>query len=475
MRTSRRSPLARRLSALAVILAVGILAAGCVTFDGPTTASQTGPGDVGATLRYSIPLCTDSDDDKVCSPHVSSSFNARLVAGILVPIGSVAPPVVTTTLSEPVFVYRQGVGAMHSDLQAFRTMALSADFNSEQAPPSGSTWVAYISESMDIGNGVSLSGTSAIDVQLPLDADGNPPASASRQASITQYLDGPIPPFVTGTDPAPGQTDTLALDCWQDANADGTPEVAACIDEMDPATPASVSLRRLTLTGPSSATVTEAEGTETSVALRLEGPPLPNPTVEITVSITGTGLGAFAPVNIVANVNRPVSIPVTLTATKGAQPGTLTVIASTRNGTKRVAIVPVNVLSDDDGTRPSTTIQARSLTSGKIELSGQATDQNRSAGLTSVKVQAFHGIRNGRCEAWNGRKLVTEACAKSLARWITLPVTIAPATTSIDWRTATPRIAKPGGLWILRARAADGDGLVSRVGTARVKHTVVLP
>lgn len=482
MRTILSTPLARRLQRAALVIATGVLAAGCVAFNGSTTAVQAGTGDVGTTLRYTLSVCsngatsggTGNSAGGSCAPTFSAigiPSSGRMVAAILVPVGSNAPATVTATLSAPATVTRDGVSGVHSDLRAFRALSAAADFNAQTPPPAGSTWVPYITEIVAVGPGVSLSADATIDVIVPADAIGNPVATAARQVSLA---DGGT---YGGSEPAAGETDTLTFDCYVDTNDDGTPDVAPeCADAFDPAAPEAVTFRRLALTGASSATVSEAgDAATTNLTLRLDGVALASPDVTITAAITGAGLSATAPATVTTVLGANVTIPVTLTAARGAQPGNLTVTARTSGGTARVAIVPVNVLpqvvpptilSRDDGTRPGATITARRLANGRIRLAGTATDEFRSAGLTSVKVQAIHGIGRGRCLAWTGRTLVTERCSASLGRWIALPLTLEASTTSVDWSVVTPRAT--AGLWLLRVRSADGDGLVSRVGTARV-------
>jgi hypothetical protein len=315
-----------------------------------------------------------------------------------------------------------------------------------------------------------VTANAAFDVALPLDATGNPPAAYARQVALQAVA---LPPAsgqtypVTGTDPAPGQTDTLGWDCWVDANGDGTPETNECIGTTEPATPAAGTLQRLALTGPSAIAIqAAAAASTTNLVLRLDGGALASPVVTLTAAVTGTGITASVPASATTQNGVDVAVPVTLTAAHGAQPGTLTVTARTSGGVTRTAIVPVNVLAEVDSTRPSTTIQSRRLYSGKLISAGVATDQGFSAGLTGIKIQAIHGIKHGRCIAWTGKTFVREACTRSLKRWVVVPKQLAPGATTFKWRTTTGR-AVPG-LWLMRARSSDAQGFVSRVATARV-------
>ena len=474
LRTARH-----RLVRAGLVLAVGIAAAGCVTFNGATTATQVAAsGDVGTTLRYTVSVCSNGSTGAPGGPCAATfggpGGTRRVVLAVLAPIGSVAPAVVTATLSTPVSVTRAGVAATRSDVQAFRTSSAAADFNADTPPPAGSTWVPYISEPIEVPGGTNLTADASIDIALPIDATGNPPASAARQVSV-RMDSAPV----VGLDPTAGQTDTLTYDCYVDANSDGTAETEVCTGALDPATPQAVAFRRLAITAPAAATVTAGSSASVDATVRLDGPALPTADVTVTASAAGSGLTATAPATATTVSGSDVTVPVTVAANASAQSGTLTVLVRTSNGTERTATVPVTVVAAPappakavDATRPTTTIDARRLANGSLRLSGRATDEHETAGLTEVKVQVVRGLGNKRCLAWNGTRFVRELCSVSVNRWVKLPLSIAPGTTSVDWSATTPK-ATPG-LWLLRARSGDGIW-VSRVATDRVTMNPPLP
>ncbi|MCW2923102.1 MAG: calcium-binding protein [Thermoleophilia bacterium] len=373
----------RPLTKFALLGAVAVLAAGCVTFNGTPTLQQA--GDVAPTLRLDFSVCTNGSTGGAtggpCAPVASnpaSLYTGRTLLAALVPQGSTPPALATATLSDPASVTRGGVAASHTDVRLFRSTSYETQLQAQSPAPAGHVWAGYVSEVVTSTVGTTVTGTGRITVGLPVDADGNATTPTARRLVGLQFVSPFSNATVTGTDPDPdaGQAGTLAVACTP-PNCIGTTSPADGTLEVVP-------VRTLRVTAPATAPSVTAGGSTTApFTVRLEGGALPaGGAVALTASTTASGVTVSAPATVTATPGTDVVATVTVSAVATAPGGAAAVklVAKTADGSTRTATTNVTVTAATPAP-PTTTPSLTQVGTAGVDYLYGGIDNDRLLGL----------------------------------------------------------------------------------------------